>query len=86
MNNRGRTESVATTRRGFQLYIKMKRCVQSLAWATLACALPVCADWDERLLSPDGSTEVAVMAKGCRLSWRVARKGATLFDDSEIGL
>ena len=52
----------------------------------LAGALPVCADWQEALRSPDGSVEVSVCAKGRRLSWRVARKGATLFDDSEIGL
>jgi len=52
----------------------------------LACALPVCADWEETLRSPDGTVEVTVSSRDRRLSWRVARKGATLFDDSEIGL
>ncbi len=66
--------------------IKMKQIVKSFAWAALACALPACADWEETLRSPDGTVEVAVSSKGRRLSWRVARKGATLFDDSEIGL
>ena len=52
----------------------------------LAGVLSACADWQETLRSPDGSVEVTVCARGHRLSWRVARKGVTLFDDSEIGL
>ena len=66
--------------------ITTKQIIQSLAWMALAGVLPVCADWQETLRSPDGTVEVSVCAKGRRLSWRVARKGATLFDDSEIGL
>ena len=65
---------------------KLGRIVRWFAWAALAGVLPTCADWQEALRSPDGSVEVSVCAKGRRLSWRVARKGATLFDDSEIGL
>ena len=52
----------------------------------LAGVLSECADWQETLCSPDGSVEVLVGARGRRLSWRVARKGVTLFDDSAIGL
>ena len=52
----------------------------------LVGALSACADWQETLRSPDGSVEVSVCARGRRLSWRVARKGVALFDDSEIGL
>ena len=52
----------------------------------LVGALSACADWQETLRSPDGSVEVSVGARGRRLSWRVGRKGVTLFDDSEIGL
>ena len=66
--------------------ITLERIVRRFAWAALAGALPTCADWQESLRSPDGAVEVAVCTKGRRLLWRVARKGLTLFDDSEIGL